>query len=87
MPYISKDERKQFEDFRIFLRDMPALETKGNLEYLIFLLMKKYMSSREQKYSELHNVCYAAQHCCDEFRRRYLDKREDSARTANGDVE
>ena len=48
--------------------------------------MKKFMSSRESRYSNLHDVVYASAHCSDEFRRRYLDKREDQAIETNGDV-
>jgi len=49
--------------------------------------MQKYMQHREKRYSILHDCVYAAMHCADEFRRRFLDKREDEARETNGDVE
>jgi hypothetical protein len=65
---------------------MPAPATKGELEYCIFSLMVKYYAAREWNYTNLHDCCYAAQHCADEFRRRFLDKREDAARVENGDV-
>jgi hypothetical protein len=45
------------------------------------------MKTRDQRYSTLHDCVYAAMHCADDFRRRYLDKREDQARQANGDIE
>jgi hypothetical protein len=48
--------------------------------------MVKYYAAREWNYTNLHDCCYAAQHCADEFRRRFLDKREDAARVENGDV-
>ena len=44
------------------------------------------MKTKPYKYSDLHDCVYAAQHCADEFRRRYLDKREDRARKENGDI-
>ena len=47
--------------------------------------MDIYMKSRDWRYSDLHDCAYAAQHSCDEFRRRFLDKREDEAIETNGD--
>ena len=84
MPYIDPLEREQFDKF---LGQLPGFETKGQLEYCIFKLMKWYMKNREKRYSTLHDTVYAAQHCADEYRRRYLDKREDEAQSKNGDVE
>jgi hypothetical protein len=83
MPYIDPKERDFFDQE---LNKIPTISTKGQLEYCIFKLMKTYMSAREFRYSVLHDIVYAAQHCADEFRRRYLDKREDKAREDNGDV-
>jgi len=83
MPYIKKEDRIKFD--RI-LEQMPNCESKGELEYCIFYLMQNYMKTRDVKYSTLHDTVYASQHCADEFRRRFLDKREDNAREENGDV-
>jgi hypothetical protein len=87
MPYIKKEDRERYNNLLVLLDSIPELPTKGDLEYLIFTLMKKYMKTRDQRYSTLHDCVYAAMHCADEFRRRYLDKREDQARQANGDIE
>lgn len=84
MPYIPQDQRFDFDDS---LLTLPEFENKGQLEYCIFKLMKLYMAPRELTYSNLHDAVYAAQHCADEFRRRYLDRREDDAREKNGDVD
>lgn len=65
---------------------MPYINSKGDLEYIVFKLMKYYMADREFRYSILHDCTYAIQHCADEFRRRYLDKRENEAREKNGDI-
>jgi hypothetical protein len=83
MPYIDKKDRPKFNKT---LNQTPEFSTKGELEYCIFYLMKRYMSTRLKKYNHLHDTAYAAQHCCDEFRRRFLDKREDKARKSNGDI-
>lgn len=90
MPYVTKDRRQEL-DYRFF-SDKEKIEgglehlTKGDLEYIVFKIMKLYMSKKEYRYSTLHDVVYAVQHCADEFRRRYLDKREDEARETNGDI-
>jgi hypothetical protein len=86
MPYVKKEDREKYSHINVVIDQMGEIATKGDLEYLIFRLMKKYMSTREQRYSTLHDCVYAAAHCSDEFRRRFLDKREDQARQANGDV-
>ena len=84
MPYIDPIFRNQYDEI---LNQMPNIDSKGDLEYCVFKLMKRFMVNREFRYSTLHEVVYATQHCADEYRRRYLDKREDEAIESNGDVE
>jgi hypothetical protein len=86
MPYIKIEDREKYNNITDEIANT-EIETKGDLEYLIFSLMQKYMQYREKRYSILHDCVYAAMHCADEFRRRFLDKREDEARETNGDVE
>jgi len=86
VPYISQEERSQYDLFRVFLRDMPPIKDKGNLEYMVYLLMLKFMSSREQRYGTLHEAVYGCIHAGEEFRRIFLDKRETVAKQKNGDV-
>ena len=83
MPYIKQDLRKKYD--RV-LDQMPEIGNRGELEYCIFKLMKQYRNGRDETYTNLHDCAYAATHCGDEFRRRYLDAREDVARDGNGDV-
>ena len=84
MPYIKKEDRKHYDKI---LDDLPDIETKGDLEYIVFKIMKRFMYTRDFRYSKLHDCVYAVMHCADEFRRRYLDKREDEAINKNGDIE
>lgn len=83
MPYIKMEDRKKFDQA---LDEIYYISSKGELEYCIFKLMKKYMEDKEARYSTLHDCTYAAMHCADEFRRRFLDKREDEAMASNGDI-
>ena len=87
MPYINQNDRAKYDIIMRAIKSSNGIETKGDLEYLVFALMKKFMSTRDFRYSTLHDCVYAIQHCSDEFRRRYLDKREDEARESNGDIE
>jgi len=84
MPYIKEEERFSYDKV---LDQLPDIRSKGDLEYCVFKLMKKFMKIREVRDATLHEVVYAVMHCADEYRRRYLDKREDEARDTNGDVE
>lgn len=87
MPYINQERRIVYKNLFKDIHDPDKhIDTKGDLEYLIFKLMKVYMNDKDFRYSTLHDVVYAVEHCADEFRRRFLDKREDDAREQNGDV-
>jgi hypothetical protein len=83
MPYIIQEERQKFDKW---LDEILTIKTKGELEYCIFTLMARYMSDKRFCYSNLHDTVYAAIHCGDEYRRRYMDSREDDALSKNGDV-
>lgn len=85
MPYIDKNSREKYKNITDEIWNT-EIENKGDLEYLAFTLMQRYMLRREFRYSTLHEVVYAIMHCADEYRRRFLDKREDEAREINGDV-
>ena len=84
MPYIKNEKRIPYNKMIDLL---PEIKTKGDLEYIVFSVMKKFMKTRAFRYSTLHETVYAVQHCADEFRRRFLDKRENEARKTNGDIE
>ena len=86
MPYVDKDSRKKYEIVDKEIASLDSIETKGDLEYLVFRLMVKFMVTREKRYSTLHDVVYAVAHASDEYRRRYLDVRENEALEANGDI-
>lgn len=84
MPYIDLENRKDYDEI---LNQIAIIKSKGELEYCIFKLMKRYMADKEYRYSNLHDTVYASQHCADEFRRRYLDVRENRAKETNGDID
>jgi hypothetical protein len=85
MPYVDKNSRDRYKNIVEAIKATP-IQTKGDLEYLIMALYREFMSTREARYSTLHDATYAIQHVADETRRRFLDKREDEAMKTNGDV-
>lgn len=82
MPYIKQSERIKYE----LLDNIKEIKTKGELEYCVFKLMKKFMVNKEWKYSNLHDCIYAVIHTAHEFQRRFLDMRETKAMVENGDI-
>lgn len=87
MPYVNKTQRDKYRNVAIAIQYLPEIETKGDLEYLVFLLQLKFMKTREPRYGTMHEAVYAVNHAAHEFERRYLDKREDKARQENGDIQ
>ena len=85
MPYI-KQENREYYDSVLNQINAKTFNSKGELEYCIYKLMKMYMCYKDFRYSTLHDTVYAAQHCADEFRRNYLDKRENDAKEQNGKI-
>ena len=83
MPYIKQEDRKKFYEV---LDQMPVILVKGELEYCMTKIMKKFMENKEANYSNLHDCVYGCIHAGHEFERNYLDKREDFAKEKNGDV-
>lgn len=84
MPYIKKGDRIKFDKV---LNNLPEIQSKGELEYIVYKIMKHFMKNRKFRYTFLHACVYAVMHCADEFRRRFLDKRENQARFKNGDID
>jgi len=85
MPHISDINKIPYKDL-IKLISETAIYNKGDLEFLVYQLMKAYMKTRERRYSTLHDAVYATLHSAEEFKRLHLDKREDEAIEANGEA-
>ena len=98
MPYIEPPDRQRLDNvldslsdpinriYSDYYKNDVIFRNKGELEYCLFKLMKLYMSDRIASYCSLHSCVYAVIHAGEEFRRRFLDKREDEARQENGDI-
>lgn len=84
MPYITQERRKEVDGNPVLVW------TKGDLEYKIFKLLLTFINQRDPDnactYHPLHDAVYAAIHVGEEFKRRFLDIREDLALKSNGDI-
>jgi hypothetical protein len=85
MPHISKSQREIYSTFISELLRTEIL-TKGDLEYIIYNVVKQFMATREFRYSNLHDAVYGCIHAGEEYKRLYLDKREDKAIEDNGEA-
>ena len=85
MPHISEERKQIYLDLKSEIIRTEILE-KGDLEYIIYTLLKQYMSTREFRYGDLHEAVYGCIHAGEEFKRLYLDKREDQAISKNGEA-
>lgn len=83
MPFIAPKDRLQYDTK---LNQIQEIKTKGDLEYCIYKLMLKFMKTRDFRYTNLHDCTYAAIHAGEEFKRRFLDVRENQAIKSNGDI-
>lgn len=85
MPHISQIRRFIYRNLLEEIQKT-TIDNKGELEYLIYNLLKRFMSTRDKKYSTLHEAVYGGIHACEEYKRLYLDKREDKAMAENGEA-
>lgn len=81
MPHINRSARIPYD---AVLNQLPAIGNKGELEYCIARVMMRFMRSHCNRYADLHDCAYAAVHCGEEFKRLFLDRREDAAMKENG---
>lgn len=83
MPHIKPDFRPKYNDI---LNLLPPIESKGDLEYIIYRTLKLFMKTRDSNFTNLHEAVYGGIHASEEFKRNYLDKREDFAISQNGEA-
>lgn len=86
MPHIKALDKVKYSHIVNMINSSQDIETKGDLEYLVYQLMKRYMHSRKRRYSTLHDAVYATIHSAEEYKRLHLDKREDEAKMENGEA-
>lgn len=81
MPYVNKAARLHFSDF-----DPPAAGNAGELNYLVTLVIAKYIETNGLNYQHCNDVVGALDGAKAEFQRRVVAPYEDSKIRENGDV-
>jgi hypothetical protein len=81
MPYINKFRRNELPNFEDF-----CIETPGELNYLITLLIKNYIKENELNYQTINDVVGTLDCSKMEFYARVARPYEDEKIKQNGDV-
>jgi len=82
MPYIKKHRRALLDDSE----SGPGAETAGELNYLITILLHRYLELHELSYQTLNDILGALDGAKMEFYRRVVAPYEDIKIKENGDV-
>ena len=87
MPYIKRKTRALYGGVLNRI-DTIGIKTEGDLEFLICSLQDTFMTGKGKgfRYTWLRRCWGATAHAAHEFRRRFLDRREDDAFWENGEV-
>lgn len=86
MPHIKDLDKIKYNHIIDSIFSSQDIETKGDLEYLVYQLMKRYMYKRKINYFNLHETIYGTIHSAEEYKRLHLDKRENEAIDKNGEA-
>lgn len=88
MPYIKKEDRRglQFNNYGINVISVDAIDTAGELQYAIAVMIKSYMDRKGLNYQNCNDIMGALTGANMEFYRRVVAKYEDEKIESNGDV-
>lgn len=81
MPYIKSEDRKRLAHF-----DNQHPQTAGELNYLITLLIQRYVKEKGICYQSFNDVVGAMECSKMELTRRFINKYEEEKIEQNGDV-
>ncbi len=79
MPYIRQIERDD-------LKNDPRPLTAGQLNYMVSVLIKRYMSTHGLSYKTINDIVGALESAKAEFQRRVVGPYEDTKIIENGDL-
>ena len=88
MPYIVQERRVALDGAILGLAgyENVKIETTGELNYLLTLVVRKYLDTHGLKYATLNDVVGALDGAKAEFQRRVVAPYEDTKIKENGDV-
>jgi hypothetical protein len=85
MPYIAKEDRKEFEFFEKEVEASPP-KTAGELQYMIAILIREMFNNTDKRYQNCNDIMGALAGAQMEFYRRKVAPYEDVCINKNGDV-
>ena len=85
MPYIKEEDRINFNEVELELSEA-GVKTAGEVQYLIALIVKEYLSDKELRYQQLNDVMGALSGAQQEFYREVVAPYEDRCITKNGEI-
>jgi hypothetical protein len=85
MPYIAPENRQDFEAIKETLEIYP-IESAGEIQYLIALIIKEFMKGKPKRYATMNDVMGALNGANLEFYRRHVAPYEDECIERNGDI-
>ena len=93
MPYIKKDDRKQYEEeIQLLLNKLVAVSENneddvcGHMNYIISSLLKKYVAEKGERYFRYNDLIGMLECVKLEMYRRQILSYEDKAIEKNGDI-
>lgn len=84
MPYIQKNRRKTLDS--CFLTLYLEIETKGELTYCLYRIVKDYIKMKGKSYQNISEAISSVADTEHELRRRVLNPYEDKKIKENGDI-
>ncbi len=85
MPYITQENRAEFEHIEEMIQDFPPT-CAGDIQYMVAILIREYMRNNPYRYQTMNDVMGALNGANLEFYRRYVGPYEDECIGKNGDV-
>lgn len=86
MPYIEKKRRKYIEEQIFHEGCFPVLETAGELNFFISILLINYINDNGLRYQTINDIVGAVDGSLREFQRRVVGPYEDKKIKENGDL-
>lgn len=85
MPYLQEKDKLYYDSLLILLK-RHAIETPGELNFLLTEVCKQAMNEKSVNYTLLNGIMGALESCKQEFYRRIVAPYEDKKIKSNGDV-
>ena len=85
MPYIKEEDRISFNEVEFELAEA-GVKTAGEIQYLVALVVREYLSDKELRYQQLNDVMGALSGASQEFYREVVAPYEDRCITKNGEI-